>query len=415
MRQSSHFSQSTRTPKYRRHRPSGQAVVTINGRDHYLGPHGTAASRAEYDRLVGEWLASGRLPAAQLSDLSVNELLVAYLRWCATYYGGESREPENIKLAIRPLVKLYGHTPAANFGPLALKTVRDAMIRANLCRNEINKRNHRLVRVFKWATENELVPPSVYHGLRAVAGLRRGRSEARESEPVKPVPETFVEAVRPFVLPPIWAMIELQLLTGMRPGEVARMRGCDLNTTGRIWTYQPPRHKTAWHGHQRTIYLGPKAQEVLRPWLCADLQAFLFSPKEAMDQRRAAQTNPKRSPKARTFAMLLKRERRAKQRLGKARQPADSYTTNSYSRAIADACRKANAMAHKADPSIPKETVIVPSWHPHQLRHNAATRLRKEFGLDVARVVLGHRSAAVTEVYAELDHGKAQEVMGRVG
>jgi integrase len=63
------------------------------------------------------------------------------------------------------------------------------------------------------------------------------------------------------------------------------------------------------------------------------------------------------------------------------------------------ACRKAN----------------VPHWHAHQLRHNAATWLRKEFGLDVARVILGHRSAQITEIYAELDRSKAIEAMASVG
>ena len=47
-------------PKYRKHRSSGQAVCTINGKDHYLGPYGTKASKIEYDRLIGEWLAAGR-------------------------------------------------------------------------------------------------------------------------------------------------------------------------------------------------------------------------------------------------------------------------------------------------------------------------------------------------------------------
>ncbi len=56
-----------------------------------------------------------------------------------------------------------------------------------------------------------------------------------------------------------------------------------------------------------------------------------------------------------------------------------------------------------------------PNWHPHQLRHNAATRLRREFGLDVARAVLGHSSPAVTEVYAELDQAKAADAMARIG
>ena len=49
-----------RIPAYRRHKASGQAVVTLDGRDHYRGPYGTPASRAEYDRLVTVWLARGR-------------------------------------------------------------------------------------------------------------------------------------------------------------------------------------------------------------------------------------------------------------------------------------------------------------------------------------------------------------------
>ncbi len=57
----------------------------------------------------------------------------------------------------------------------------------------------------------------------------------------------------------------------------------------------------------------------------------------------------------------------------------------------------------------------MPSWHPHQLRHNAATRLRREFGIEAARVVLAHRSVAVTEIYAERDGEQAMKIMERVG
>jgi hypothetical protein len=53
--------------------------------------------------------------------------------------------------------------------------------------------------------------------------------------------------------------------------------------------------------------------------------------------------------------------------------------------------------------------------HPHQLRHNAATALREQFGIEAARVVLGHRSAAVTEIYAELDRETAARIMAQVG
>lgn len=34
-------------PAYRKHKASGQAIVTLDGNDFYLGPHGTKASRAE--------------------------------------------------------------------------------------------------------------------------------------------------------------------------------------------------------------------------------------------------------------------------------------------------------------------------------------------------------------------------------
>jgi integrase len=54
-------------------------------------------------------------------------------------------------------------------------------------------------------------------------------------------------------------------------------------------------------------------------------------------------------------------------------------------------------------------------WHPHQLRHAKATEIRREFGLDEARAVLGHRTPVVTEVNAEIDQAKAAAVMERLG
>jgi integrase len=57
----------------------------------------------------------------------------------------------------------------------------------------------------------------------------------------------------------------------------------------------------------------------------------------------------------------------------------------------------------------------VPDWHPYMLRPNAGTWLRKEFGLDVARVILGHNSPVVTAIYAEADRSKAIAIMREVG
>src|SRR5438270_12142080 len=92
-----------RTPSYRHHKPSGQAVVRLDGRDVYLGRHGTQESRAEYDRIVAEWLTNGRrLAAPDLTagpDLTVNEMLLAYLRHADGYYvknGRPTKEPQDI-------------------------------------------------------------------------------------------------------------------------------------------------------------------------------------------------------------------------------------------------------------------------------------------------------------------------------
>src|SRR5262249_19050092 len=155
----------------------------------------------------------------------------AYVRFARDYYRG-SGEVENLQYALRPLKEMYGRSAAAEFGPLKLKAVRQKMIDGALCRTEVNQRVGRIKRFFAWAVENELLPGTVLHALRAVRGLARGRTEARESEPVKPVPETYINATKEHLSPQVWAMIELQRYTGMRPGEVCVMRTCDIDTSG---------------------------------------------------------------------------------------------------------------------------------------------------------------------------------------
>ena len=387
---------SLRTPSYRLHKPTGKAVVTLAGRDFYLGRHGSEESRVEYDRLVAEWLVSGRrLPASVAEpEVTVNELMLAYFRHAQGYYlkdGKPTSEVRNIGIAIRPVRNLYGHSPARNFGPLALKAVRQALIESGICRNEVNKRVRHTIRAFKWAAAEEMIPASVYHGLQAVTGLRRGRSEARETAPVKPVPEAFVDAIRPYVSRQVWAMVQIQSLAGMRPGEVCIMRTQDVDTSGRVWVFTPGSHKTQHHGKERRIYLGPQAQAILRPWLRPELSAYLFSPADVVAERKAELRRNRKTP------VQPSQRNRAKPK--PQRKAGDFYETDAYRRAIARACKAAD----------------VPDWHPHQLRHNAATRLRKEFGLDAARAVLGHSSTSVTEIYAELDGAKAEEAMARVG
>ncbi len=289
-----------RLPSYRLHKPSGRAVVTLDGRVHYLGAFGTAESQAEYERLIAEWLAARRRRAgspahvasvAQQDDLTVNELILAFMRHAEIYYrlpnGKPSKELANFRDTFRPLKRFYGHTIACQFSPLALKALRRSMIDSGLCRNTINQRIGRIVDVFKWATSEELVPADVHQALQTVSGLQKGRTKARESQPVRPVPDSSVEAIRPFLARQVWATVEVQRRTGVRPGEVCLMRTCDLDTSGTVWVYTPAEHKMLYRGRERRVFIRPRAQAVLRAWLKTDPAAYLFSPAEARAERYA--------------------------------------------------------------------------------------------------------------------------------
>lgn len=401
-----------KVPSYRHHKPSGRAVVTIDGKDYYLGKWNTDESKQTYDRLITEWLAGGRRLATlnSAAEPTIIELIACYWRYAEGYYrknGQPTDEIHGIRAALRPLKRLYGRQSARDFGPLALKAVRQVMIDEGKSRSYINDNVARVKRMFRWAVENELVAPAVHHGLQAVPGLRRGRSKAREPAPTKPVPNDLVDATLPHLSPVVTAMIELQRLTGMRSGELTIIRGCDLDTNGQIWVYTPATHKTEHHGHSRPIYLGPRAQEVIRPFLKADLSAYLFCPRESEEIRNERKCAARKTPMTPSQA-----KRRPKQR--PKRTAGDHYTTDSYRRAVIRGCDKAFPSPDGLTPEETEEWRKEHRWHPHQLRHSAATRLRKEFGLEAARVVLGHRSAAVTDLYAEVDHAKAADIMAKV-
>ena len=404
---------NSRVPSLRHHKASGQAYVVLNGRAVYLGPHGAPEAEQEYHRVIAEWLASDRRLPVPPSQIAVKEIIARYWSYALGYYakpGGQPTwETANIRQALRPLQKLYGETPACEFGPRALRVVRKRMIEIGWCRNNINKMVGRIKRMFNWATAQELVPPEVYQALRSVSGLRRGRSAARETQPIKPVPQEHIDAVQPHLSQQVWTMIQLQLLTGARSGELVMIRPCDIDRTGdKVWVYNPVDHKTAHHGHQRRIYIGPRAQELLGPFLLRRPDAYCFSPAEARSEYLKRINETRKTPPQQGNAPGTNRKANPK------RQPGDHYTPASYGHAIRQAVKKAYRPTDMTNKEF-KTWKPPHHWHPHQLRHNAATELRKEFGLDAARIILGHRTTAITELYAEQDESRAIEAMIKVG
>lgn len=402
-------------PKYRRHRASGQAVVTLNGRDHYLGPHGTRASRMEYDRLIGEWLAAGRHPAGpNRSELTIAELCVRYWKWATAYHqahDAKNRSLPSLKQAIRYLRERYSRIAASEFGPLALKSIREQMIDNGLSRRYVNDLVARIKRIFKWAVGEQLLQPETLQALQAVEGLRVGRSSARECGPVLPVDDETVEATLPHLAEVPADMVRIQRLTGMRPAELCMMRPCDIDRTSTPWKYTPRHHKPAHRGRDRVIFLGPQAQAILLRFLDRDPESHCFRPKDSEVKRRANSHAARLTPLSSGNRPGSNRRRRPKRTAG------GVYCVDAYRRAIQRACDR----AFPAPPEIAGDSEELAGWQrdhrwsPNQLRHAAATNIRKRFGLEAAQTALGHARADVTQVYAERDHALAARVAAAVG
>jgi len=403
---------TTQIPKLRHHKASGQAYAVLNGRAVYFGPYGTPEAAQQYHQVIAEWLAAGKQADQPPNDITINEIIARFWEHAQRYYvhldGTPTYEISNFRQALKPLQFLYGTTPAVEFGPRALVAVRHRMVQKGLCRSNINKMVGRIKLMFRWAAEKEWIPAGIYHALQTVKGLPKGRSEAKETLPVGPVPQEHIDAVKPYVTRQVWTLIQLQLLTGARSGELVILRPCDIEMTDTIWLYRPAQHKTAHHGFSRTIYLGPRAQDLLRPFLLRPAEAYCFSPAEAMAEWRQENFINRKTPLHQGNGPGTHVKDRPR------RQAGEHYTTTGYGHSIAKAVKKAFRPEGMTDEEF-KTWKPPQHWHPHQLRHNAATFLRKEFGLETARIILGHRSSAITEVYAEQDHQKAMEAIVQVG
>ena len=147
----------------------------------------------------------------------------------------------------------------------------------------------------------------------------------------------------------------------------------------------------AWQGNDRVVFVGPAAQAILKQFEGRSPAVRLFSPKEAVEQlhRERGENRVTRYHASRQGRQQRKAERK----------PKDMYTVTAYGQAIRRACKKAE----------------IPFRKPNQIRHTVATEVRDKFGLEEARVVLGHARADVTQVYAERNQERARKVMAEMG
>ena len=354
--------------------------------------------------------------------IRVIELYARYWKFAKQYYRKDGRCTKvapGIKCALRYMVDRYGRTAAVEFGPLALKAIRQRMVDDGSSRSYVNEHIGRIKRMFKWAVHEELIPPEVHLALAAVPGLRKGRTEAREMAPIPPVDDSIVDATLEHIQAIPADMVRFQRFTGCRPVEVCRLRPCDLDRSGEVWIYRPESHKTEHHDRDRIILVGPQAQGVLLRYLARNSQAYCFRPCDSEEKRHAAASANRKTPLSCGNTPGSNVKRRPKRPAGQ------RYTTNSYRRAIHRACDKTFPHPELSKLKVKELTVQQRAelrqwqkehrWSPNQLRHTAATEIRSKFGLEAAQVILGHSQANVTQVYAERDLAKGIEVAKRMG
>lgn len=445
---------TAKTPSYR-HRPGyDQALVTLTDavtrrrRDYWLGEAGTRESRELYHRVIAAWEANDRrLPRHPRDEGTeraqdgpvIIEVIRDFLKWARVSV--DTGELRSYVIVLALLRRYAGRMPASQFGPKMMRLIRDEMIRGDAIsdpprrswsRKYINAQVQRLRRVFKWAAAHELAPVTVYQSLSTLEPLRRGRSAARETDKVGPVSQQLLDATTKFLSPTLQVLVELQLRTGARAGELLMLRPMDLVEDAKlcIWVFRPCSHKTSYRGMNRAIYIGPKAQGLLAPLLesCAQ-DEYVFDPRKSeaarLYQRHAARKTP----------LSCGNRPGSNRKDAPSRTPGGRYSTAAYCRAVHRACEAAfppppplgqQPGETRADwrQRIKREQMQdelrqwrrAHSWHPHQLRHNAATNLRREFGLEAAQLALGHASAQITDaVYAERDHAKVVDIMRKIG
>ncbi|WP_373651986.1 tyrosine-type recombinase/integrase [Schlesneria sp. DSM 10557] len=353
-----------KVPSYLIHKPSGQARVRINGKDHYLGPFGSVESYRAYGDLISQHAAGVPQVAPQsAAGFTVNEIVLAFLRHAQKHYvkdGRTTSEYDCFCSAVRPLVALYGETQASGpdgFTASKLRAVRDKMIDLGWSRKYINKSCGRIRQVFRFAYSHDLLGSTlagaaVVTNLDAMEPLLKGRCQAVELPPRTAVPRDHIDAIRAKVNQRTRDMIDLCLLTGARPGELVSLTTGMIDTSGDVWTATLADHKMIHHGKTRVLAFGPKAKLILRRYLRSDGKTRLFP---------------------------IRRD--------------------TFTKTIVYWCNKLG----------------LPKFTAHWLRHNAATEIRAKEDLDSAQVLMGHSDSKTTQIYAHFTDERVIELARKHG
>ena len=352
-----------------------QVPLKAPGSDHTLAadrPRAMAEqAAARYWEAQTRQLRKGDTPA-----VTVDDVCAAWADHAAQYYrrpdGSATSEVAQVVIGVRLFRQMYGRAAIAELTHADVMRWRDALERSGVARTTVNKRVGILKRMMAWALDAGHIDARTKVELSQVTTLKRGRCLAHETAPVRPADDDAVRKAVAVMMPNTADMVRLQRWTGMRPEEVCCFTWADVDTSATPWVYRPAQHKNKWRNQPRVVLIGPKAREVLERHRGT---AVPFGPAQAMLEyfkaKREAAVSPSRYSRADPDCP---------------RKPGAVWTPGNYAKTIGKACRRAG----------------VPTWGPNRLRHAFATEVRRSFGLDACRAVLGHSAGGgcVTDRYS---------------
>ena len=385
-------------PPLCRHRARDLAYVRIHGRQRYLGRWDSPEAVAEYDRICRDWRAAQE---PQKYALTVADVTVHYLDYALGYYQKSDRatsEVQALRDALRPLNDMFMALRAADLRPRHVKEYQNELVRRGLARTTINASVGRVRRMLKWAISEELLPADVLTAIQTVAPLKKGRSKARETKPVKAVPDALIDVVLPHVPAAVRGLIQFQRLTGARPSEARLLRMCDVNTSAPVWEYEPVGHKCEHHDKTRLVMVGTRAQTVLREFITPDLKAYVFCPEGSAGARPYERT-------AYRNAIV----RGCEVAYG---MPQD---LRSFGKALKNVSKEDRPAARIRLRRQAREWRRQHCWSPNALRHSFGTAARRALGIEAARTALGHSTLTASQIYCERNMEAAREVAVAIG